>query len=377
MMKNMIMAALGVGTLALMALTVRATSQPDSGHADGPIMEEIGQLSVPRAVHQATLLRTGEVLITGGCTGMCDSVHSSVEIYSPAARGFRSAAPMSEPRAGHIAVRLSDGRILVAGGWNGRGATASAEIYDPDTGAWTTVADMTGARMNPFTAPLPDGRILVGGGTLRARQPLASAEIFDPATATFSPTASTQVPRGMAVATTLADGRVLITGGYAAGQKLRSVEMFDPATETFRAAGNMAAPRDRHAAILLPDARVLIIGGQGPEPGERYTSTEIRDPETGRFTPGPALRWGRHKIADAVAMLPSGAVLVAGGWQQPEAWLPGTAEFAPVTVAGSMYGRHEFATATPLNSGDVLVLGGYMVRPVERSASAWLVRVPE
>jgi hypothetical protein len=122
---------------------------------------------------------------------------------------------------------------------------------------------------------------------------------------------------------------------------------------------------------------VLIIAGQRPQPGERYTSTEIYNATKGRFMPGPALRWGRQKIVDAVAMLPSGAILVAGGWEQPEVWQSGAAEFAPVTVAGEMYGRHEFATATLLSSGEVLVLGGYAVRPAERSASAWLVRTPE
>lgn len=376
-MKITIITFSGVLALALAVLAVRESDQPSIAAAKGLVMEEIGQMTVPRGVHQATRLSTGEVLVTGGCTGMCGDVHSSVEVYNPETRTFRPAPPMREPRAGHVAVALADGRVLVAGGWNGRRSTASAEVFDSDAGAWTTVNDMTEARMDPFVAPLPDGRILIGGGTLRARHPLSSVEIFDPVTGTFSPTASMHTARGMAVATALTDGRVLITGGHAAGQKLGSVEIFDPSTETFDAAGNMASPRDRHAAILLPDARVLIIAGQRPEPGERYTSTEIYDPTAGRFTPGPALRWGRRKIVDAVALLPSGAVLVAGGWEQPEVWYPGTAEFVPVTVAGEMYGRHEFATATSLDSGDVLVLGGYMVRPPERSASAWLVRVLE
>jgi len=39
-----------------------------------------------------------------------------------------------------------------------------------------------------------------------------------------------------------------------------------------------------------------------------------------------------------------------------------------------MYGHHEFATPTLLDSGDVLVVGGYRVLPEKRSASAWLVR---
>lgn len=375
-MKTTIIVAAGVLALALVALAVQATQEPAVTYAEGPVLEEIGRMSVPRAVHQATPLATGEVLVTGGCTGMCDGVHSSAEIYSPDEGAFRSAASMSEPRAGHLAVRLRDGRILVAGGWNGRGATASAELFDPATGWWTAAGDMADARMNPFAATLPDGRVLVAGGTLRARHPLASAELFDPATATFSRTASMHEPRGMAVATALEDGRVLVTGGHDGERKLRSVETFDPSTETFHPAGDMASPRDRHATLLLPDGTVLVIGGQMPEQrGGSYATTEIYDPATGQFMAGPTLRWGRQKIIDAVALLPSGAVLIAGGWEQPEIWRPGEAEFLPVT--GEMYGRHEFATATVLDAGDVLVLGGYRVRPADRSASAWLVRAAD
>jgi hypothetical protein len=375
-MRTKLWAVAAVVVFGLAAVVMRVPDErplPETA----PRMVRIGEMSVPRATHQATLLETGRVLITGGCTGMCESVHASTETYDPDARAFRPAAPMSEPRAGHIAVALPDGRVLVAGGWTGRGATASAETFDPVTGKWSVVDQMTEPRMNPAAARLPDGRVLVAGGTLRARHPLASAEVFDPSTGVFSAVGPMEEPRGMLVATPLEDGRVLVTGGHGPGGKLRSTEIFDPRAGAFEPAGNMSLPRDRHAAVRLADGRVLMIGGQRPgEPGGRYASTEVYDPATGEFLAGPSMRWERQKIIDAVALLPSGTVVVAGGARQPEIWRPGEPEFTPVG-GEEMAGRHEFATATLLGSGDVLVLGGYGVRPAERSASAWLVRVAE
>ncbi len=181
-----------------------------------------------------------------------------------------------------------------------------------------------------------------------------------------------RTPRGSHVAITLDDGRVLVAGGHRArGEILRSAEVFDPATGEFRPTGDMAAPRHKHAAAPLADGRVLIIGGSDARDYRgRYMSTEIYDPETGEFAPGPDMRWRRHKIRDAVAVLPSGAVLVAGGAARAELLDPADGVFVPVD--GELSGPQMFATATLLPTGDVLVLGGYDDR-IRSSDSAWLV----
>ncbi|MFQ5668816.1 MAG: Kelch repeat-containing protein [Candidatus Binatia bacterium] len=178
--------------------------------------------------------------------------------------------------------------------------------------------------------------------------------------------------RGSHVALALADGRVLVTGGHRArGEILTSAEIFDPGTGEFHPTGDMGVPRHKHAAVLLADGRVLIVGGSDARDYRgRYTTTEFYDPETGEFSPGPNMGWGRHKIRDAVAVLPSGAVLVAGGAAQPELFHPADRIFVP--VKGELDGPQMFATATRLPTGQVLVLGGYDDR-IKSSASAWLI----
>ncbi len=376
MMKTMILAAAGL--IAVIGTTTAVVTKQESVQADTNLLHvvQIDEMSTARAAHQATLLGSGEVLITGGCSGGCDTNLRSTELYEPGTQVFRPAAARATARGSHAAIPLTDGRVLVAGGWSERRATRSAEIYDPGSNRFVAAGSMTVERAAPKATRLPDGRVLITGGQTSEFEPLASSELFDPSSSSFSSTASMSVPRIGHVAVSLADGRVLIIGGRQArrGEILRTAEIFDPSTRQFRTTGDMSSPRHKHAAALMPDGRVLVLGGSDPRDKRgRYRSTEIYDPKTGKFTDGPDMRWPRFKLPDAVAVLPSGAVLVAGGAAQLELFDLGSQNF--VLVQGQLSGPREFATASLLPSGEVLALGGYDEQ-IRTSASAWLVRVP-
>jgi hypothetical protein len=331
----------------------------------------VGHMSTDRAAHQATLLPDGRVLVSGGCAGdHCSRTLASAELYDPATRSFRRAASMNVPRASHAAALLPDGRVLVVGGWDGSAPTASAEVYDPRADRWSKVGDMTTPRASGIAVPLADGRVLVVGGGQGRLANLASVEVFDPATSTFSAVGSASTNHYLA--TRLADGRVLLTGGEGAdGSILAGAEILDPATGRFEPTGSMATARVKHAAVLLPDGKVLVIGGSDTRGyAGRFASTEIWDPATGTFSSGPDMRWGRHKIRDAIAVLPSGDVVVAGGAPRPEVYDRARRVF--VAATGEIGGPQMFATATLLRSGDVLVLGGYD-HHTQPSAAAWLI----
>lgn len=356
------------GTAMVPAKKLPATTSARASH-----VAQVGTMSVARATHQATLLASGHLLITGGCSGRCDVPLASVERYDPATRAFQPLAPMGKPRNSHAAIALPDGRVLVAGGWVNREVTASTEIFDPASGRFTTAANMTVPRAAAIAARLPDGRILFTGGITSASEPLASAEIFDPATASFSAVGPMQTARVGHAAVTLADGRVLIVGGRQVrrGETLQSAEIFDPVTGRFQFTGQMAVARHKHGATRLADGRVLVVGGSDARDGQgRYKSTELYDPATGKFSAGADMHWRRFKLTDAIAVLPSGSVLVAGGAAQFELFDPAKGVF--VTLEGSASGSREFATASLLPGGDVLVLGGYDEQ-IQTSASAWLV----
>ena len=229
---------------------------------------------------------------------------------------------MSIPRASHAATLLPDGRVLVCGGWNGERAVSSAETYDPATGVWTPVGDMAEARASLIAVRLLDGRVLIVGGGDGRLGTLATAEVFDPRTSTFSTV--TPMHANHYLATRLADGRVLVTGGQGPdGGILRSAEIFDPETGTFHATGGMATARVKHGAALLPDGRVLVLGGSDGHgyPG-RMAATEIYDPGTGAFSPGPDLHRARHKLRTRWPSSPAARCWWAGGRRFPRSTIP-------------------------------------------------------
>ena len=94
-----------------------------------------------RYFHTATLLVGGEVLVTGGshvtvlfCRGGCPVVRgtplASAELYNPSSATFISTINMTTARAMHTATMLANGRVLVVGGADASGATLStAEIF--------------------------------------------------------------------------------------------------------------------------------------------------------------------------------------------------------------------------------------------------------
>jgi hypothetical protein len=121
-------------------------------------------------------------------------------------------------------------------------------------------------------------------------------------------------------------------------------------------------PRAAHTATLLADGRVLLAGGCTADSCEleaRGAMTELFDPRTSRFEPGPRLL--RPRVGHGAARLPDGSVLVFGGWDEggttasAERWRPGTSAFRPAAPLGAARGSF---TATILRDGRILVVGG-------------------
>ena len=106
--------------------------------------------------------------------------------------------------------------------------------------------------------------------------------------------------------------------------------------------------------VTLPSGQALVIGGTTDDQ-DLLADTEIFDPATDEFRPGPRLRNGRYKISGA-AVLPDGRVVVAGGGSGVEVIDPSTGISRPVPEAGQ--GRASFSTVG-LSHGTLRVIGGY------------------
>jgi large repetitive protein len=349
---------------------VLATSQADPAQSAIATVNVVstgfspaGNLGTARLQHTANLLPNGKVLIAGGGYGPDTSdgywVADQAELFDPATGAFNSAGQIS--RDGHTATLLQTGDVLLTGGeigWSGYFPIVSqtAEVRISSSGLSQPTGSMAFGREEHAAALLKDGRVLITGGVIPAGiswQAVAEAEIYDPVSRTFAPVGSMHVARAFHTATLLSNGKVLIAGGgYGNESNGRTAEIFDPSTGSFTVTGSMFADHGYGAAILLPSGKVLMTGGS--------TITELYDPTTGKFT-----RTGDMSVARGnrtATLLRNGTVLIAGGAISPGTATATTEIYDPATGIFSMgpaMGQARFShTATLLQDGRVVIIGG-------------------
>jgi hypothetical protein len=164
----------------------------------------------------ATLLNDGTVLIAGGrdTENVYDAYPlNDAELFNPATGTFTSTGQMTDYRYHHTATLLKNGEVLVTGGFNGS-PTSSAELFDPTAGSFLRTGPMDTPRAQHTSTLLDDGTVLVAGAfTYASPGSLSSAEVFDPKTNTFGPAGPMGVARFSHTATRLNSGQVLVTGG--------------------------------------------------------------------------------------------------------------------------------------------------------------------
>jgi uncharacterized delta-60 repeat protein len=245
--------------------------------------------STGRALHTATLLANGKVLVAGG-VGTSVATPRSAQLYDPATGRWSHASALPESRAGHTATRLANGRVLLTGGLNVLASAVpigfrdSAVLYDPASGAWSSTGRFVQTAAGPqgrtaHTATLlPDGRVLVVGGAGSNPETPRRPQIYDSATGRWSLGPLIADGRMNHTATLLPDGRVLVAGGFRVISAvplgfLASSVLYDPASNAWSATASLNAGRAIHTATLLPDGTVLAVAGESAT--GRVASAEI------------------------------------------------------------------------------------------------------
>jgi hypothetical protein len=304
-------------------------------------------------------LGDGRVVVAGGCVvDGCGEASDELFLISPDGGTVVAGPSMADRRDAHTATAVPDGRVVLAGGYAGEGRPPldTIEIFDPVAGTVLAAGRLVQARGGHGAAVLKDGRVLVTGGWVARRTFTATTEIFDPVTGGVSQAAPLPVALGSLDAVTLHDGRVLVTGGQTSPEGgTRAAALYDPARDTWTATGQMGTARFKHISVVLDDGRVLVLGGTGDDT-TLLATTEIFDPETGEFAPGPVLVEPRYKMTGGAVVISDNRVVIAGGGRTVELLDLDTGTSTAIHDFGS---RGSFATVNLLGSGNVIVVGGY------------------
>jgi hypothetical protein len=157
---------------------------------------------------------------------------------------------------------------------------------------------------------------------------------------------------------------VLVVGGFdttSGDIYLDSMEIYNPSTNSFSPGPTMPAKLYGPAVASLPDGRVLIAGGYDGDLNEDVKTSRVFNPSNGTFSPVGDMIFARE-LAGA-APLPDGRILIVGGYSNASESIPNTEIFDPKTnsfSAGPDLPRSSYGVAAAaVSGGRVLVAGGY------------------
>jgi hypothetical protein len=241
-------------------------------------------LTVGRRDFGASVLGDGRVVATGGHNSTNLAVVApgnkwDVLTYNNApGDNLINSGTMPAALGAHGQCVTAGGQVVISGGWTAAWTDRLVATYkfNPYSFAWTTMANMSIARAQHDLVLLVTGKVLAVGG------------------------------RQSGVVPTSYDGTIL-----------NSCELYNVGGNTWTRTGNMDSSRFAFGIVTLPDHRVLVVGGIGYNPSRGTTAailktTEIFDPYTGFWTPGPTMSVARDFPVVAYVEA-SNSIVVAGG----------------------------------------------------------------
>ncbi|MEA3307594.1 MAG: kelch repeat-containing protein, partial [Elusimicrobiota bacterium] len=292
-------------------------------------------------------------------------------------------------RHSQASVLMADGDFMVTGGITGYPNTSSSEveIYFTTAAAWGSGTSMNAARSSHTATLLSNGKILVTGG-FNSGNPVSTAETYNPLTKAWTATNNTMaVARGGHTATLLTtgtnSGNVLICGGQtgAATAITDTCDIFDTSANTFSAATPMNSARMSHTANLLSSGRVFVSGGVewhdfGSGLEVNYLPTnEVYDSVLNIWTPVDSLAEARAHHSATV--LNNGNIMIIGGYNAVDQFDQFSEDEKPTQInqAQLTQGFLESAEMFDPNGARVPISGSdYQVMPYRNSSHGALLR---
>jgi hypothetical protein len=361
------------------ANTFTKTTDPSLGGPAGDMLVPVAGLpgqvfAVGRALHTATRLQDGRVLIAGGFgferpnqtpTGAPLEEVASCHVFDPSTNTFtETATPLTTARQRHTATLLPNGWVIIAGGVNSNMpfgnppvglqlSLRSAEIYDPVTNGIAPVSssglDMVEPRMDEIAAyDRTYDQVLYSGGAMRLppqapppgspppKQSLfrvpGGAEAFGVTSGIFEATLSspTENVRYQATATD-ANGVIWILGGNDDQALAASALVETYSGGAFAAVGTLSVARARAQADVLGDRLVVVAGGTtyALAPGDECANVDLVDTDAQAVLPAPSM----HAARNSLSLTTVGPRVFAIGGFNGSAGTPTSTDGVPVAFA--------------------------------------------
>jgi hypothetical protein len=300
---------------------------------------------LPRDAALAGVALYAQGITAPGVTTLVDEITNQVKVtLSLEGECHATFGPPHVERRHHTATTLLGGRILVAGGLDPSTLVVhpNAELYDPQTGEFGPSFALPETRALHTSTLLPDGRVLLLGGVGAGGAPLASGTVYDPPSGTFTPVPPMASARVLHSATLLQDGRVFVAGGSAgftlghpvgypaslATAASTTTQIYDPVTNAWTPGPVLGTGRTAHQATLLSGGGVLLSGGfvfAGPGGPHTTATCRVYDPALNAIVPTAPLP--APLCFHSAVRLDDGRVLAAGG---------GVADLGAVSFAESV-----------------------------------------
>ena len=205
---------------------------------------------------------THQLVAVGGCDVSTRKMSKTVSVYDPSQRSWKQPyPPMNTPRW-YPAVSTYHQRLVVAGGHDDSTNLASVEILDTSVHhcQWLSATPLP-VSCSEMSAAITHDTLYLLGGTL-GKQVLS-----------VSLSALTQTDKPPAQWRTLPDaplegstaiavhGSLLAVGGSHGGQRSSAIHVYDQEKNAWNKVGDLPTERQYCACCLLPSGEILVAGG--------------------------------------------------------------------------------------------------------------------
>lgn len=308
----------------------------------------LGRLLTSRHQHTATLLKDGNVLITGGLSVFSGQKLQDAELYAAPVSPWQI-KELNEPlTSAPAATRLKNGLVLVSGFSSESGQSM---LFDPFDNSLRPSAHMLEPRTTHDTVLLPDGRVLaVGGSTTTQMTALNTTEIFDPTSSQWIAGPNLPGPIGQPKLLRLADGRIIAASRDAApAPSVKSLLLLDPELMQWSTL-QITIPAQQFLDLIATDAsHVLVLGKESATGTPLLTTIHLDSKLVSSYSPTDLYPTG----SGSLTQLLNGQVLVTSYITKSRLGM-----FDPIKQSWEFMGHADFMPpVTRLVGGQVLWVG--------------------